>query len=96
MWRVKKSPQPVLALQTIDAGELTFIRGHQGATQRECMRGYEEIVRANGRSLFLQICSDYSVCSIRWRLKGLYDESLKSFFNASFEFEGCVFRYAEA
>ncbi len=60
-----------------------LIRGHQGTAKSEGMRGYEEIVRANGPSLFLQICSDYSVCSIRWRLKGLYDESLKSFFNAS-------------
>ena len=62
----------------------------------ERVRGDEEIVRANETSLFLQICSYYSVGSIRWRLKGLYDESLKSFFNASFEFEGCIFRYAEA
>ena len=43
----RKSPQPVLAAQALDAGELAFIRRNQGAAKREGMRGDEEIVSYN-------------------------------------------------
>jgi hypothetical protein len=50
-WRVKKSPQPILASQALDAGKLAFICGQQDAAERQRVGGNEEIVAPDRHAL---------------------------------------------